>query len=103
MFPMTTYFNKDAIANILSMTNGSVLYRVTQDTAISDSIFVHIDDDHTVPFKRCSRGLYAFDTASPLLATNTSLDNNHVTFFSTVSENKAFFTRREIEGSDKAR
>ena len=57
LFPMTTYFNKDGIANILSMADVSVLYRVTQDTAISDSIFVHIDHDHTVPFKRCSRGL----------------------------------------------
>jgi len=61
---------------------------------------VHVEADKVIKFNEIKNGLYV-PNVNPL-KTKTSVIN-YLSFFSTVDENKANFTKREIEGANKAR
>ena len=46
IFPFEAYFNKNGIANILSLAEIRKKYRVTMNTDVCDAMIVHIDE-HT--------------------------------------------------------
>ena len=79
-------------------------YRVTTDSAVSSSFFVHLtDDQHVIEFKQCFHGLYYFDMSDHVNTTNSVVTPYSYSFLSTVAKNKEYFTRREIRGADLAR
>ena len=93
IIPITAYFNEEGVANIISMGALSDLYRVTQDTSISQTINVHLPNGTIILFKKCTRRLYYFDTEEKdnLEASYAYPNDNKVEFFSTVASNKKVF------------
>jgi Reverse transcriptase (RNA-dependent DNA polymerase)/Zinc knuckle len=95
------WFNPLSLANILSLAAVRKVCRVTMDSAITPSFQVHKLDGTTMVFNEFRSGLYYHDTAK--ISANTNSTINAYTLLNTVANNKALFTRREIEGADKAR
>jgi hypothetical protein len=54
-------------------------------------------------FNEYKSGLFYFDTAAPKTPNSTSIDINAYLFLNSVEQNKETYTRREIEGADRAR
>jgi hypothetical protein len=98
------WFNTDSLANILSMAEVRKKCRITMDTSVEASMDVHRQDGSIMKFKEYRSGLYYYDTglAPPPTANHSSSTANYL-FLNTVAENKATYTRREIEGADQAR
>jgi hypothetical protein len=94
------WFNPKSLANILSLAAVRKICRVTMDSAIAPSFHVHKLDGTTMVFSKFASGLYYHDTAK-ILNTNSTI--NAYTLLNTIANNKTLFTRREIEGADKAR
>jgi hypothetical protein len=94
------WYNPQSLANILSLAAVRKICRVTMDSAIAPSFHVHKIDGTTMIFTEFSSGLYYHDTAK---THNTNSTNTAYTLLNTVAGNKTLFTRREIEGADKAR
>ena len=106
IMPFRVYYNKKGIANILSLSAVASEFRVTMDTDAATSIMVHINDNEVLEFKQCGSGLYYFDTdqdEAKRSVTNVSQEVTNYSLLSTVKSNKSYFTRKEIEGADKAR
>ena len=61
-------------------------------------MLVHVGPATILVFKQCGSGLYYHDTAN-----QTSSAVIDYSFLSTVSQNKEYFSRAEIEGADQAR
>ena len=88
------WFDKDAITNIIALSNLIKQYRVTYDS--DDKMFVVHRGTINKPdmhFKMHSSGLHYYDPQD----TNFSFNVN------TVSENKMGFTKRQIKGAELAR
>ena len=87
------WFSKDAITNIIALKNLKQQYRVTYDSRDSKFI-VHrgTENKPDMEFKEHESGLHYFDPSD--------LD---LIFVMTVSGNKKGFTKREIEGAERAR
>ena len=66
------------------------------DSAVENSIIVHVGDGNDLKFLKCGRGLYYFDTKVKSSVTGYSL-------LSSVASNKPYYTRREVQGADDAR
>jgi hypothetical protein len=82
------WFNPDSLANILSMAEMRKIRRiVTMDTSVEATMNVHRKDGSIMQFKEYHSGLYYFDYL----------------FLNTVADNQSMYTRREIEGADRAR
>jgi hypothetical protein len=99
LFPFNVYYNPRSLANILSLTQVSEMFRVTMDTDDAPTMMVHVSPDIILRFQQCGSGLYYYDTAA-------NAHNSNVisySFLSTVRNNKDYFNRQEIEGADKAR
>ena len=96
------WFNPESLVNILAWCDVSKHFRITTNTAIEDAIFVHISDDCVLRFNMVRSGLFLLDSAG--LAKLESLFSfycfNQV---DTVQALKRNFTRREIEGAERAR
>ena len=92
------WYNPSSILNILSLSDVSGCFKITMDTSVADAIFVHINSTTSIRFDCVRNGLYMADFSSRKV-------NSSVTDYtmSTVSENQSHFTRREIEGADRAR
>ena len=60
----TVWYHPDGIANCLSLALVSDRYRVTLDTSVSQSFFVHKDDGSTRRFDRIDCDLYACDVTT---------------------------------------
>ena len=91
------WFNRESVANILSLAQVRRTCRVTMDTGSSSTITVHKVDGSKFVFTESKDGLYIYDTGiSP---------SPHVgcVFVQSVEDNKAMFTNREIENADRAR
>jgi hypothetical protein len=98
------WFNQHSLANILSMAEVRKKCRITMDSAIEAAITVHRTDGSLMKFTEFSSGLYYYDTMGSQHPTNsTSTDLNNYLFLHTVDGNKRAYTRREIEGADRAR
>ena len=99
-FPFRVFYNKDSIANILSLAHIRDKYKVTMDSSVDDAFYVHISPKHILRFQRHSPGLYYIDTRNLIDNKN---EVNAYSFFSTVKANKEYFSSRDIEGADRAR
>ena len=62
MFPFDLYFNKDGIANILSMGELADRFRLTMDTDVSQGISFHLNKDKVISFTKFMRRVYYYDT-----------------------------------------
>ena len=98
------YFNGEAIANILSLHEVTLHYRVTMDSQAANSIYVHTDDE-VLEFKGCGNGLYFID----VLNLDNHKNNANVTDYlqplsllNVVSSNKEYFTCKEVTVADNA-
>jgi hypothetical protein len=92
------WFNEDSLANILSMAAVRKVCRITMDTFIEAAMHVHRKDGTVMTFKEYKSGLYYYN-AYPKQSNTT----NAYLFLNTVACNKGNYTRREIEGANKAR
>jgi hypothetical protein len=92
------WFNEDSLANILSMAAVRKVCRITMDTSIEAAMHVHQKDGTVMTFKEYKSGPYYYNTAPK--QSNTT---NAYLFLNTVAGNKGNYTRREIEGANKAR
>ncbi|GFH56607.1 hypothetical protein CTEN210_13083 [Chaetoceros tenuissimus] len=95
------YVNSNSLANILGFCDVVDNYSVTFDSRNDDYFVVHVTETEGMRFKRLANGLYGFDTSADKL--EPLLPDTHTSFFSTVSKNKEYFSRQEIEGAEKAR
>ena len=71
------YFNPTSIANILSLSEISDVYRITMDTSALPPITVHINDTDNIVFSKCGSRLYYFDTNIKGNSTNDALVNHY--------------------------
>eukprot|EP00536_Pseudo-nitzschia_multiseries_P014917 jgi/Psemu1/40560/gm1.40560_g len=99
-FGMVWYLEK-GIANILSLGLVSDKYRVTLDTSLSQSFFVHKDDGTTCRFNRASNNLYTCnltDQDETIFAITT--EEGKKEFYSNTNSKRAEVARRlqEIMG-----
>jgi hypothetical protein len=98
------WFNPHSLANIPSMAEVRHVCRITMDSAIEPAMTVHRADGSLMKFQEYTTGLYYYDTlavAEP--PHSTSFDVNDYLFLHTVAGNQRAFTRREIQGADRAR
>jgi hypothetical protein len=96
-------FNMNSLANILSMADVRKVYRITMDTSIEAAMTVHRQDGSHMKFSEYKSGLYYFDTAAVTTQPNLTSPSQDYLFRNTVATNKGAYTRRDIEGADKAR
>ena len=68
------------------------------DTTVKSAFNVNINEHTIVKLLKCGYRLYSFDTSK----SNKSSVNAYLFIF-TVKDNKSCFSRREIEGADRAR
>jgi hypothetical protein len=105
------WYDPDMLTNIFSFSRMADKFRVQYDSAKEDAILVHTDNG-VIKFERTPEGLYAYkpsDKYKNLVAETKSMavhaqteekSQHHV---STVKENMAGFTKREVEGAKLAR
>ena len=92
-YHMHVWYNKNAITNILALSNVIKQYRVTYDS--DDQMFVVHREPENKPnmeFRMHESGLHYYDP-----------HNEEFTFINTVSGNKEGFTQRQIKGAEVAR
>ena len=85
------------MANMLSLLQVSQSFRVTMDMVVDPAILVHVGNDDVIKFNKCRSGLYYYDTSNSYNSTLMGYS-----FLAMVKSNKEYFSRREIEGADKA-
>ena len=104
----TVWYNPASMANILSLQQVCKVCRVTMDSELELAMIVHRRDGSTMKFIQYSNGLYYFDVATHSPSSNSSVTAPSsqsfagYLFVQTVSDNKARYHRREIEGADRA-
>ena len=103
LLPMRVHFNPDSIANILSLSDIANLEgaRLTMDSSVERAINLHVNDS-IIQFHECSDGLYYFD-ASKHNYNNHTVTPYCTTLVQTVKSNKALYSKRDIQGADRAR
>jgi hypothetical protein len=97
------WFNTKSLANILPMAEVRKVCRITMDTSVEALMDVRRRDGSIMKFREYKSGLYYYDTGQPTAPDNHSSSPTNNLFLNTVAANKATYTRREIEGADKAR
>ena len=91
------WYNRNSIANILSLSDVRKVCRITMDTQEESAMCVHRLDGSVMKFVEHSSGLYVF-------APNDTNDTiSAYTMISTVAEQKKLFTRRAVQAADRAR
>jgi len=91
------WFNKDSIANILSLAEVHKVCRITMDTNSETAQHVHRLDGFIGFFKEHESGLYVY---------NPNITNdcvNAYSMLSTVSAQKCMFSWRKVKSADTAR
>ena len=103
---IVAYFNGASIANIVSLFDVVQNYRVTMDSEIDNSIHVHMSD-YKLIFKCCGEGLYFVDLMHidehKINMTVNEYSPVALNLLNIVSENKSFFSKKEIVAADEAR
>jgi hypothetical protein len=97
------WYNPHSLANILSMAEVRKVCRITMDTSVEPAMTVHRKDGSRMKFSEYTSGLYYYDTAAPEPTNDTSFNVTNYLFLNTVAGNKQAYTRREIQGADRAR
>ena len=57
-------YNENYLANILSFFIVTRKFRITIDTDLDPSTNVHLGGGTSIIFKKCSRGIYSYDTTN---------------------------------------
>jgi len=57
------WFNEESLANIFSLADVCKYARVTMDSSVKNSMFVHREDGYIMEFKQYQSGLLYFDVA----------------------------------------
>jgi hypothetical protein len=98
----TVWYNPKLLANIFSLAAVRKLCRITMDSNVEPALCVHLANGSVMKFSEYKTDLYYHDAAAAAPKTNVDpvIDYSFVT---TVIDNKKLFTRREIEGANKAR
>ena len=105
LLPLRVHFNESSIANIISLSDVANLdgARITMDSNIEKAINLHYNDS-IIQFKECADGLYYWDAGN-----NNDFDKSksvvtpYLNFVQTVKSNKSYYSKRDIQGADKAR
>ena len=98
--PLLVWYAPDSVGNILALRDVRRLCRVTLDTAVEAVLVVHLPDSTVLLFVEHLNGLYLLVTS---VNPTTNPPNYSYSCVSTVVDNRAAFTRRELEGADRAR
>ena len=85
--------------NILSYHSLQQHYRITTDTALDPGIYVHIRDGVTLRFTPYKGAIYLLDPSDYHKLITTL---NAYSCAAVVTKNNENFTRREVEGADRA-
>ncbi|KAI2502818.1 Reverse transcriptase (RNA-dependent DNA polymerase) [Fragilaria crotonensis] len=94
------WFNRNSIANILSLAEVRKVCRITMDTLDEPALIVHRIDGSIMKFVEHPSGLYIYQGNS----TNIPVTGYpSYTMVSTVAAQKQLFSRREINSADVAR
>lgn len=91
------WFDKNAVANILSLGRVTKRFKVTFKSAGSEGFILHLPGGRKRCFKKTKRGLFASQFLIPKCRDEVALSN------STVVGNKAHFTKREFKQAERAR
>ena len=98
--PLLVWYAPDSVGNILALCDVRRLCRVTLDTATEAAFLIHLLDNTVLRFVEHTNGLYLL---VPSVNPNTKLPIHSYSCVSTVADNCAVFTCRELEGVDHAR
>ncbi|KAI2508903.1 Reverse transcriptase (RNA-dependent DNA polymerase) [Fragilaria crotonensis] len=90
------WFNKNSIANILSLAEVRKVCRVTMDTASEPALHVHRLDGSVMKFVEHPSGLYVYKS------NDTSDRVTGYTMVNTVAKQRKLFSRREVKAADEA-
>ena len=71
------WFHQKSLANILSLADVVKYAKVTMDSSVKKSMFVHREDGCVMEFKQYKTGLYYFDVAERGKRPSTSSDINY--------------------------
>ena len=93
------WYNRDSIANILSLSEVRKVCRVTMDTSAEPAMVVHRSDGSTMKFVEHLSGLYVFKAVPNTI----NEPSTAYTMVSTVADHKRMFSRRQIADADAAR
>ena len=97
-YPKDVWFDPDGLANIMSMDEVADMFRLTMDTDAERSINMHKQDGTIIKFKPVTARVY-----SHMLDVHNHDDNKFWSFIQTVSGQKEYYTKREIEDANNAR
>ena len=104
LLPIKVHYNPASLVTILSFKTLTSMpnVRIQYNNDIDDSFKITLPKKFVLYFKSCASGLYYLDSTS--ININLSLTNtNDISFLSTVSANKQFWTKKEIQGANNAR
>ena len=91
------WYNKDSMANILSLAEVRKVCRVTMDSSDEPAMIVHRLDGSEMKFTEHDSGLYVFKDNF------TNAPVSGYTMVTTVAEQKKLFSKREVKAADVAR
>ena len=96
------WYSPTSLANILSLAEVRKKFRVTMDTSVEPAIVVHRKNGTKMKFSEYKSGLYYYEVP---VAKDCKLKSFVIDycFVTTVAGNKKMFTRREVEGANRAR
>jgi hypothetical protein len=93
------WYNKDSLANILSLAEVRKVCRVTMDSREAAKIIVYKHNGDKIKFIESGKGLYYYDTANSKVSTTST----NYSFINSVLENKAKYTTRQVNDADLAK
>ena len=110
LLPIKVHFNEMSMATIISLATILDLkgYYATMDSREELAILVYAPDGKMFKFLQCRDGLYYLDTARADLhifnySKQALQDYSNYSMLQTVSTNREFLTKKEIEGAESAR
>ena len=104
LLPLQVHFNSSSIANILSLSDIANLEgaRLTMDTHIDRAINLHYQEK-LIQFRECVDGLYYWDSTTSEHNKSKNTVTPYSSFVQTVASNQSFYSKRDIQGANKAR
>ena len=74
------------------------------DSSIGRAIILHLNAKK-IKFRKCSDGLYYWDSSDKSKSTISNYSDaiNNISLAQAVAANKSFFTKRDVQGADKAK
>ena len=107
LLPLRVHFNSDSMATIVSLATINDLdgYYTLMDSRKEKAILVYTPYGQVLKFKQCDEGLYYLDTnrADLHIFNHSSNELAPYSLLQTVSSNKEFLSKNEIEGAENAR